>query len=58
MASYSYKCNKCEKEFDIYKGMNEVVDVVCECGSEDVSRVYGVPIASVWKCSGAFGKSK
>ena len=55
MASYSYKCNKCEKEFEITHGMNEVVEVKCECGSKDVERIYSVPVFDI-KCSGFVGK--
>ena len=58
MASYSYKCNECEKEFEITHGMNEVVEAKCtKCGSKDVERIYK-STSTIWKCNGAFGKSK
>ena len=56
MASYSYKCNDCETEFTIYKGMNEEVKVFCEkCESEDIERIYSVPSFKI-KCDGFCGK--
>lgn len=56
--TYDYKCNDCDNQFVIEKGINEVIEIKCpKCGSKDVKRVFGV-VNSIWKCDGAFGKSK
>jgi len=57
MASYSFKCTECEKEFEITHGVNEIVEIECECGSKSVKRIYKF-IGIAWKCGGNFGKSK
>ena len=56
MASYSFKCNECEKEFDITHGMNEEIIAECKsCGSKDVERIYSVPSFKI-NCDGFCGK--
>jgi len=54
--TYTYKCNSCEKEFEVTHGMNEEVIVECEkCGSKDVKRIYSVPSFRI-DCEGFVGK--
>ena len=53
--TYTYKCNSCEKKFEITHGMNEEVTVECECGSKNVKRIYSVPVFDI-KCEGFVGK--
>jgi len=55
MASYSFKCNKCKKEFTIIKSMNDDSEIYCECGSKDVRRIYK-SVSIAWKCEGSCGK--
>jgi putative FmdB family regulatory protein len=53
--TYTYACNECEKEFLVTKGINEDIEIECECGSTDVRRVYSVPNFKI-NCSGFCGK--
>lgn len=56
--TYNYKCEDCDKEFVIEKGINDNREIKCEfCNGDKVKRVF-VPITPIWKCSGAYGKSK
>ena len=41
MPIYDYKCKACFRIFEISKGMNENVDVICPfCESKDTHRVF------------------
>jgi len=53
---YSYKCEKCG-EFVVEHGMKEEALKKCPKCGQSVQRVFK-PSAIVWKCEGAFGKSK
>ena len=55
--TYTYKCNKCNNEFTIEKGMNDDTQIKCECGNTDVNRIYSVPSFKI-NCSGFCGKIK
>jgi len=55
--TYTYKCNKCNNEFTIEKGMNEDIEIKCECGNTDIKRIYSVPNFKI-NCSGFCGKIK
>jgi len=44
MAIYEYKCKKCGEVFEIYKGMNETIEVKCpKCKSSETMRVFFPP---------------
>jgi putative FmdB family regulatory protein len=53
---YTYKCQKCG-EFKVEHSMNEEVLKECPKCGQTISRVFK-PSAAIWKCDGAFGKSK
>lgn len=57
MPYYEFKCPNCgEVEFNLK--MSEIPLKECpKCKSDKIVRVYK-PIASIWKCGGAFGKDK
>lgn len=53
---YSYKCEKCG-EFTIEQSMKDETLKACpKCGSP-VKKIFK-PAGIIWKCDGAFGKSK
>jgi len=57
--TYDFECmnEDCKETFTIERSMNETSEVLCvKCGSK-VKRIYK-PVGMVWKCGGAFGKSK
>lgn len=52
MPAYDYRCQKCEDTFEIERSMRDESKVVCtKCGSEDVSRIFTVNIATGAKAS-------
>ena len=53
---YTYKCQKCG-EFQVECKITEKAIKECPKCGQPVTRVYK-PAAVIWKCSGAFGKSK
>jgi len=54
MPIYDYKCSDCEKVYDIFHKVREVVeDVICPaCGSSGHIRLISVPAAMPGKRSG------
>jgi putative FmdB family regulatory protein len=57
MPSYDYKCKneECKHEFTIIIGINEEVEIKCECGNKDVERIFSVPVFKI-NMSGVCGK--
>jgi len=58
--TYDYECKneECKEIFMIERSMKDNSEVCCpECGSKKVERIYS-SVGAVWKCGGAFGKSK
>lgn len=55
--TYDFKCNICGKDFTIEKSINDDSEIECKCGSKDIKRIYK-STSTIWKCNGAFGKSK
>jgi len=53
--TYDFECNECKEKFTITKSMNDDSEVICECGSKDVKRIYSVPVFEI-KCNGFVGK--
>jgi len=53
---YTYKCKKCG-EFQLEHSMNEGALRKCPKCGHTIFRVFK-PSAVIWKCDGAFGKSK
>ena len=49
---YSYKCTKCDHEFDREHSVLDVDDTKCEKCGEDSSRIISVPPAFILKGSG------
>jgi putative FmdB family regulatory protein len=52
MPRYEYKCNKCEKTFEVVHSINENIDSCESCGG-DVRRVFH-PVGIVFKGSGFY----
>lgn len=53
---YTYRCGKCG-EFTVEQSMKDESLKRCPKCGRSVRRVY-FPAGIIWKCSGAFGKSK
>lgn len=53
---YTYSCEKCG-EFTIEQSMKDETLKVCPKCGHAVSKIFK-PTAAIWKCGGAFGKSK
>jgi putative regulatory protein, FmdB family len=53
---YTYKCDKCG-EFTVNRSMKDDAVKTCPKCGQPVKKVYS-PAGIIWKCSGAFGKSK
>ncbi len=52
MPAYDYRCQKCEDTFEIERSMKDDSKPVCtQCGSEDVTRIFTVNIATGAKAS-------
>lgn len=49
---YSYKCNKCEHEFDKDQSLSDTDETRCEKCDSDVSRIISAPPTFVLKGSG------
>ena len=57
--TYDYECTneECKETFTIERSMNETSEVECPICGSNVKRIYK-SVGMVWKCGGAFGKSK
>lgn len=57
--TYTYKCKdeNCNHTFDIFKGVNEEINVKCEKCNGEVVRIFA-PIGNIWKAGGNFGVGK
>lgn len=49
MPTYSYSCNRCKNNFEIYCTINQydTLMIKCECGSKDIIRNYAADITSI-----------
>lgn len=52
MPAYDYRCQKCEDTFEIERSMKDDSKPVCtQCGSEEVTRIFSVHVATGAKAS-------
>lgn len=41
MPYYDYRCKECGHVEEVFHSMNEVPDIVCECGGQQVEKLFG-----------------
>jgi putative FmdB family regulatory protein len=55
MPTYTYQCQKCEHEMDVFHSMTENPKVKCEaCGSRRTKRLLGTGAGIIFKGSGFY----
>ncbi len=55
MPTYTYACQKCAHEMNVFHGMNDSPTVVCEaCGHKKTTRLLGAGAGLIFKGSGFY----